>query len=48
MTLQKNKHESADLAWDLAGEVVQIAQCRNQPTVGCVIPRKRKTYRNLE
>ena len=46
--LQKNKNESAELAWNMVGEVVRMAEGRDQLMLGRAPPRQRKTYRDLE
>ena len=46
--LQKGKNESGELAWNMIGEVVWMAEGRDKFMLGRALPRRRKTYRNLE
>jgi hypothetical protein len=46
--VQKNQGESGELAWNMVGEVVRMAEGRDQLTLGRAPPRRRRTYRNLE
>ncbi|KAF9785703.1 hypothetical protein BJ322DRAFT_1005172 [Thelephora terrestris] len=45
---QKSKGESGELAWNMVGEVVRMAEGRDQLMLGRAPPRRRKTYRNLD
>ena len=46
--LRKGKSESGELAWNMIGEVVWMAEGRDKFMLGRALPRRRKTYRNLE
>jgi len=45
---KKNQTESSELAWNMVGEVVRMAEGRDQLMLGRVPPRQHKTYRNLK
>lgn len=42
-----NKIESGESAWNMVGEVVRMAEGRDQLVLGRVPPRRRQTYRDL-
>jgi hypothetical protein len=44
---QTDRNEPGELAWNMVGEVVRMAEGRDQLTLGRVPPRQHKTYRNL-
>jgi hypothetical protein len=44
---QTDRNESGELAWNMVGEVVRMAEGRDQLMLGRVPPRQHKTYRNL-
>ena len=43
-----DRYESGELAWNMVGEVVRMAEGRDQVMLGRVPLRQRKTYRNLK
>lgn len=43
-----DRNESGELAWNMVGEVVRMAEGRDQLMLGRVPPRQHKTYRNLK
>lgn len=43
-----DRYESGELAWNIVGEVVRMAEGRDQLMLGRVPPRQHKTYRNLK
>ena len=43
-----DKNESGELAWNMVGEVVRMAEGRDQLMLGRIPPRQHKTYRNLK
>ena len=42
------RNESSELAWNMLGEVVRMAEGRDQLMLGRIPPRQHKTYRNLK
>ena len=45
---QTDRDESNESAWNMVGEVVRMAEGRDQLMLGRVPPRQPKTYRDLE
>ncbi|KAF9646197.1 hypothetical protein BDM02DRAFT_3100298 [Thelephora ganbajun] len=45
---QADRHESGGLAWNMVGEVVRMAEGRDQLMLGRVPPRQHRTYRYLK
>ena len=45
---QSDQNESGEFAWNMVGEVVRMAEGRDQLILGHAPQRQRKTYRNLK
>jgi len=45
---QTGKNESGELAWNMVGEVIRMAEGRDQLMLGRVPPRQHKTYRGIK
>ena len=45
---QTGRHESGELAWNIVGEIVRMAEGDDKLMLGRVPPRQRKTCRNLK
>lgn len=45
---QAERYESAELAWNIVGEAVRMAEGRDQVMLGRAPPRQRKSYRDVK